>query len=240
MKKAILLAAGFGTRLGTLVAYTPKCLIDINGQPLLDIWLGNLIKSGVQEILINTHYLSEVVAAHIERSKYKHSVSLRYESKLCGTAGTIFANIDFLDDEPILVAHADNLSIFSVAEFESAHQSRPKCCNMTMMTFLSPNPMDCGVVGLNADGVVIEFTEKPAEPRSNLANGAVYILEASFIRSLYVKGNFPKDFSTELIPSNLGKIFTFLNDRYHRDIGNPESLRLGRIEYALVKSKGVL
>ena len=68
--KALLLAAGFGTRLKPLTNFIPKCLVRIKNKPLLDIWVENLINIGINSIRINTHYLSNIVSAHIEKSKF--------------------------------------------------------------------------------------------------------------------------------------------------------------------------
>ena len=59
--KALLLSAGFGTRLRPLTYETPKCLVEINGEKLLINWLNKLEKIGCDEVLINTHYLSKKV-----------------------------------------------------------------------------------------------------------------------------------------------------------------------------------
>ena len=62
--KVILLAAGFGTRLRPITNEIPKCLVPIKGKPLLQIWLENLTKAGLNSFLINTHYL------HLEVQKF--------------------------------------------------------------------------------------------------------------------------------------------------------------------------
>ena len=59
--KALLLAAGLGTRLYPITKNIPKCLVKIGGRPLLDIWIENLIECGIDSFLVNTHYLSEIV-----------------------------------------------------------------------------------------------------------------------------------------------------------------------------------
>ena len=57
--KTLLLAAGMGTRLRPLTNNIPKCLVKIGEKPILEIWLENLSKAGCEEVIINTHYLSE-------------------------------------------------------------------------------------------------------------------------------------------------------------------------------------
>jgi len=229
--RVILLAAGFGTRLRPLTNSLPKCLVPINGVPLLQIWLDKLFNFGIHEVLINTHYLSEKVEDFIDNSKYRGKVVLSHENLLLGTAGTLFNNIAFIKNDPVMVIHADNLSKFNVSDFISAHENRPACCNMTMMIFKTDDPKSCGIVELDQLGVVVNFHEKILRPPSNLANAAVYILESALVREC--QSIVPKitDISTEIIPGNLGKIFTYLNSQYHRDIGNLESLRMANIEY---------
>ena len=94
--KALLLAAGEGTRLRPITNRIPKCLVPINDKPLLEYWLDNLSKVGVSEFLINTYYLSEQVEEFVIYSKYKDKITLVYEKELLNTAGTILKNKEFL------------------------------------------------------------------------------------------------------------------------------------------------
>jgi mannose-1-phosphate guanylyltransferase len=89
--KAFLLAAGLGTRLRPITDYVPKCMVEIDGQPLLDIWLGALAKAGVQEVLVNTHHLAAQVEAHVARRSTPPVVRLSHEPVLLGSAGTLLA-----------------------------------------------------------------------------------------------------------------------------------------------------
>ena len=63
--KAFLLAAGIGSRLRPITDTIPKCMVPIAGRPLLDIWLDAFDLAGVDEVLVNLHYLPDVVAAHL-------------------------------------------------------------------------------------------------------------------------------------------------------------------------------
>lgn len=229
--RAILLAAGFGTRLRPLTITTPKCLVSVNGKPLLKIWLENLFSAGIEAVLINTHYLSDLVEDFVSQSEYSSRIRLLYEPVLLGTAGTLFASNEFIGNESVFVVHADNLSKFDINDFMRAHQSRPSDCNMTMMLFETDDPKSCGIVELDEFGVVTNFHEKSLSPPSNLANAAIYIIEPELIRQYQSLNPRPFDISTEIIPSNLGKIFTYLNTQYHRDIGTLESLKQANIEY---------
>ena len=222
--KAILLAAGHGTRLRPLTNTIPKCLVPINGQPLLDIWLQNLVNSGVNEILINTHYLAERVYDYISKSKFKEFVLLKEEKELLGTAGTLLKNISFLDNEGGLLIHADNLCLSNLNNFYNSHYNRPSECIMTMMTFITENPSNCGVVGIDERGIVKEFYEKIENPPTNIANGAIYFLSKEFLNRLKKMKNL-NDFSLDIIPKFIGKIYTSKSDGVLIDIGTSEAYK---------------
>lgn len=217
--RALLLAAGLGTRLQPLTHYLPKCLIPIHGRPLLDYWLESLLEHGVGEILVNTHYFAPLVVEYLEKSRWSDRITIVYEEKLLGTGGTILKNRAFFGDDAFLVAHADNITVFNAADFAAVHAARPTGADMTMMLFETPDPRSCGIVELDERGVVQAFHEKVASPPSNLANAAVYILEPAVIDLMARFGKDVIDFSTEAIPPLMGHIFTWKNSAYHRDIG---------------------
>lgn len=229
--KALLLAGGIGTRLKPLTDFLPKCLAPIHGRPLIDYWLELLLNQGVSEVLVNTHYLAPLVAEFLQRCSWSDRISIVCEERLLGTAGTILANKAFFRDEPFLVAHADNLTIFDVRRFALRHASRPLSTELTMMLFTADNPPSCGIVELDQLGVVRQFHEKVEFPPGDLANAAVYILEPTVLTFLAEIGRTEIDFSTEVIPSFLGRIFTFRNDDYHRDIGSMGSWLLAQRDF---------
>jgi len=228
--KALLLAAGLGTRLRPITDTIPKCLVPINGKPLLEYWLENLTGVGVNEFIINTSYLSEQVDDFIKNSIYKDMVKLIYEDKLLNTGGTLLANKNSFDSEPFMLIHADNLTICDFKAFMEAHINRPKYCDITMMLFRSDTPQSCGIVELDDSGVVDKFHEKVKNPPSNLANGAVYICESTIFNFLEELKKDDIDFSNDVIPKYMGRINTFINDKYHRDIGSVESYALAQVE----------
>lgn len=227
--KALLLCAGFGTRLKPLTLSVPKCLVPINGKPLLEYWLENLSDAGIEEFLINTHYLHEQVEEYVKNSKYRDKITLIYEEKLLNTGGTLLANREFFDDEAFMLVHADNLSFCDFKEFIESHEKRNSVCEITMMLFKSDNPSSCGIVELK-DNIVTQFHEKVDNPPSDLANGAVYICEVSLFEFLESLNKKDIDFSNDVLPKFMGRINTYLNNVYHRDIGTPQSYALSQIE----------
>lgn len=229
--RALLLAAGLGTRLRPLTERVPKCLVTVRGKPLLAYWLDLLLPSGIERVLVNTHYLPEAVRRFAADSPWRNRIMLVHEERLLGTGGTVLRNRDFFQDRAFMVAHADNLTRFDVQAFMHRHEHRPGGTLITMMTFLTDSPQSCGIVEENARGVVIAFHEKVSNPPGNRANAAVYIFEPEVIGFLAGLGNEVIDLSTQVIPAFLGRICTFHNSDYHRDIGSTESLRSAEAEF---------
>ncbi|MBV5302726.1 MAG: nucleotidyltransferase family protein [Chlorobium sp.] len=221
--RAMLLAAGCGTRLRPLTKTTPKCLVPIQGTPLLEIWLNRLTKASIGPFLINTHYLPEQVVNFIEGSPYRNQVTLVHEQTLMGTAGTLINNLEYFEGEDGLLIHADNYCLADFLLFVQAHQKRPPECVMTMMTFRTDTPSTCGIVELDERGVVIGFHEKVNNPPGNIANGAIYILSKEFISKVKTDYSCAKDFSCDILPKNIGKINTYLTNAKFLDIGSVTS-----------------
>ena len=198
--KAILLSAGFGTRLRPLTENIPKCLIKVKGKPLLDIWLSKLEKLGFDEVLINTHYLSEKVEKFISlRKESKMKIILTYENEILGTAGTLKENISFFDDSVGLLIHADNYTEDDLSSFLKSHKSKPEGCLISMLTFDTDKPSTCGIVKVNKENIVEAFYEKKEENYGNLANGAVYAFEKEFLDFVKQLSSNENDFSTQTV-----------------------------------------
>jgi mannose-1-phosphate guanylyltransferase len=100
-----------------------------------------------------------------------------------------------------------------------------------MMTFDTDAPQSCGIVELDSYGVVQAFHEKVANPPGVRANAAVYIFEPSVIDYIYSLNREVCDISIDVLPNFLGKIQTFHNMDYHRDIGTLESLALAERDF---------
>ncbi len=229
--KALLLAAGTGSRLRPLTYSIPKCLVEIAGKPLLGHWLDLLVQGGVTKFLVNLHYLPEQVESYLASHPSAHLIKTTFEAQLLGTGGTLLHHQQFFENDTTLLVHADNASLFEFSSFVTAHDHRPPHCPITMMTFASDCPQSCGIVEVDKQGIVQKFFEKVRHPPGNLANGAVYMIEPEIFPLLKSFARPDIDFSCEVLPRLLGKIFTFFNDVYHRDIGTPESLHCARREF---------
>ena len=117
--KAFLLAAGKGTRLRPFTNKHPKCLVQVNSKPLLEIWFEALVQSGITQVMINKHHHSDQVEDYIKQNKFSGlEIFQFYEHELLGSAGTVAANSDFIGrDEDFLVIYADNLTDLDLKDF---------------------------------------------------------------------------------------------------------------------------
>ena len=96
--RALLLAAGIGSRLRPLTNHLPKCLMPLGDKPLLEYWLETLWKNGIHEVLVNMHYLPTLVQDFLDRPRFRSWVHSVTETELLGTAGTLRANLEFFRD----------------------------------------------------------------------------------------------------------------------------------------------
>jgi mannose-1-phosphate guanylyltransferase len=220
--KALLLAAGLGTRLRPITDAIPKCLVPIGNEPLLSVWLARLTSAGVSEILVNTHYLSDLVADYIENCPYRGSTRVTHEPRLLGTAGTLIANLEFFGNEDGLLIHGDNWCMADISEFIEAHKKRPPQSLMTMMCFRAEDPLSCGIVEIDRQGIIRGFYEKVPKPPGNLANGAIYALTPEFFVLMRQGFADATDFSNEVLPRLLGRMYAWETDAPFIDIGTPE------------------
>lgn len=231
--KALLLAAGMGSRLRPITDTVPKCMVPIMGRPLLDYWLDLLGPAAdCDEIVINTHYLPEPVRQHVAQSPFRGKITLVHEDALLGTGGTLLANFPRLLGNDALVAHADNLTLFRLGDFLSAFEQRPANCIATMMSFRTDAPESCGILELDDRGVVQGFHEKVIDPPGTLANAAVFMFSGEALDTIHSNSlNCISDISLDIVPRLLGRMNTWPNTCYHRDIGSPTALAAAELEF---------
>ena len=225
--KAFLLAAGVGSRLRPLTDHLPKCLVPIAGRPLLAWWLDLLRQHGVDEVLINTHHLPEQVQGFVRQSPLVPRVRLAHEPVLLGSAGTLRANAGFVRGErDFFVLYADNLTDYNLTDFATFHRQRGG--SLSMALFRTNHPQQCGIAELDAGDRIVAFTEKPALPRSNLANAGLYVFSPEVLPLI---PNLPVvDIGFHLLPQLIGRMYGWHPDAFLMDIGTPENLqRAGKL-----------
>lgn len=217
--KAYLLAAGLGSRLKPITDRIPKCLVPINEHPMLDWWAKLFLESGVDEVLINTHYMADQVQEYIKNYNAKNT-GLKfietYEEELIGSGGTVYTNRDFVKgEEDFLICYADNLTDINLPEFIKFHKASK--APLTMALFHTNVPKQCGIAGLDNEGRIVEFIEKPENPDSNLANAGIYAATQE-VFEVFPDAGF-SDIGKDVLPKLIGKMFGWEIPQYLIDVG---------------------
>ena len=226
--KAMLLAAGKGTRLGKLSNETPKCLQLVGGRPILDRLVEQLFSAGVSELLLNTHHLAEQVVRHASVSLWASRATIVHERHLLGTLGTLKANADFFGAQGGWILHADNFIEGGLEGLSQSFSARPEDIWGTMLTYRTDKPSKCGVIAQDNFGRVTGFFEKVREPPTSIASAATFVFDA---RALDLAMSLPRgctDLSRDLIPNLTGRLLAVPAEGRVIDIGTPTDLEAAR------------
>jgi mannose-1-phosphate guanylyltransferase len=217
--KAFLLAAGHGTRLKPLTDTVPKCLLPIRGEPLLGLWLDLCCLHGITEVLINAHAHSAAVVEYVRENSRGLKIRISDETTLLGSAGTLFANRDWVRDEPeFWILYADVLTNASLSSMLGYHRRMRQLATMGVCEV--SNPKQCGIVSLDEAGVVQDFVEKPERPASNLAFSGLLVATPDILELLPPTS--PADLGFHVLPQLVGRMAAFPIGGYLLDIGTPE------------------
>jgi len=233
--KALLLAAGYGTRLRPITDRVPKCLVPIAGTPLLEFWLQGLERVGVDEVVINTHHLDGQVRRFLtDRSGTR--VRVMHEPVLLGTARTLLAAEELLVSDDFFVIYADNLTTFDLRRLRSFHGTHSEPASLTM--FHAHDPSQCGVVDVDVSGLLTGLEEKPKRPKSNLCNAGIYLMRPAVFE--YCRNLTGKDLATALVPRITGHAYCLTINEFFLDIGTPGNLRKAQRVFPKLKKTPTL
>ena len=150
--KALILAAGLGTRLRPYTEKIPKCLFPVAGRPNLDNIITRLIDAGCDDIMINTHHLSSVVESYLSGRQYTVPVQTVHEPELLGTGGTIKNLATFWNDAPFFVINGDVICDVNLAEIYAFHRHHSHPVTICLVD----NP-EFNIVNVNPDGFITGF-----------------------------------------------------------------------------------
>jgi len=224
--KALILAAGEGTRLRPLTLTCPKPMLPVGGAPLLRHLLRWLRGQGIGEAAINLHYLPHVITDYVgDGSRFGLRVSYSWEDPILGSAGAAKKLEDYLSPQ-FLVVYGDMLLDVDLEPLVELH--RRSAAALTMGLMETDDPSSKGIAELDANGRVSRFVEKPrpGEIDGNLASAGVYVAERSILRDV-PPGSY-HDFGQDLVPHLLQQeipVYARLLEGYLLDIGTPESYR---------------
>lgn len=218
--KAFLLAGGLGTRLRPLTDSIPKCLLPIQGTPILQIWFSLCRAYGIDEVLINVHSHGDVVRKFIQEYKDGLEVRLFEETELLGSAGTILANRAWISKENCFwVLYADVLTTTNLDEMLAFHNRRGQIA--TIGVYDVENPSRCGIVQLDERGVVRDFVEKPQSPVGNLAFSGLLLATPPLLD--VIPHTRPADFGFHVLPKIVDRMAAYRIHDFLIDIGTLET-----------------
>jgi mannose-1-phosphate guanylyltransferase len=218
--KAFLLAAGHGTRLRPITDTIPKCLVPIQGVPLLALWLECCNRLGIDEVLINLHAHAAPVREFLRRRGDATPVRIVEEPELLGSAGTLRANRDWIgSDDLFWVFYADVLSCADLEGMLRMHRERRPAA--TLGVYQVSDPRRCGIVTADQDGVIEQFVEKPANPAGNWAFSGLMIGTPEMLK--VISDDIPADIGFHVLPRLTGRMVAFPICDYLIDIGTMEN-----------------
>ena len=214
--KAFLLAGGNGTRLRPLTDQVPKCLLPIQGIPLLEIWLRNCRAAGITDVLVNTHAHAEAIRKFEAEQRTGVRMRIVKEPDLLGSAGTLAQNREFVaGEDSFFVLYADVLTNVDLRRILVFH--RQKRLPATLGIYQVPDPRRCGIVTTDNNAVVSTFMEKPMHPASNWAFAGVMVAGPALFD--FLPDRRPADLGFDVLPKVVGKMAAYPIAEYLLDIG---------------------
>ncbi len=220
--RAMVMAAGKGTRLRPVTDLLPKPMAPVANRPVIHHILRLLKRHGYSEVVLNLHHLPEAITGYLgDGSSVGLDIRYSYEPELLGTAGGVKKNEDFLGTGTFLIMSGDALTDIDLTGLVAAHRRTGSIATIAVKEVADPSLY--GVVVVDNDGRVVGFQEKPSreEARSLLCNCGIYVFEPE-IFSLMPAGQFD-DFGSRLFPDMLEAdipfhVHTF--EGYWSDVGN--------------------
>jgi NDP-sugar pyrophosphorylase family protein len=197
--RAVVLSAGYGTRLGELTEGLPKPLLPVAGRPILEHIIRNLVWHGFDEIAINLHFRPELIREHFgDGSALGARLTYSYEPELLGTAGALASLRPFLADGPFIAHYGDVLTDHDFTAMLRFHRERQALLTLLVHKRSGSN----SVVVLDNEQHVVEFIERPpadhpARQRPAWVNSGICICDPSLLDFISEP---PSDLARDVLP----------------------------------------
>jgi mannose-1-phosphate guanylyltransferase len=241
--RAMILAAGLGTRLRPITYGMPKPMVPVLNRPVMEHAARLLARHGFGEAIANLHWFPELIEGHFgDGSAVGVELTYSLEEQLLGTSGGV-RNVGGYLGESFLVVAGDALTDIDFTAMREFHESHDGL--VTMATKRVAETDQFGVVIADGDGRIQGFQEKPdpAEALSDLANTCIYMFRAEVFDYFPAPGTSedagpdspPRfaDWAKDVFPALLEADVPFYSheiDAYWNDIGNLEELRRGNLD----------
>ena len=230
--KAMLLAAGLGTRLRPLTYELPKPMVPILGRPVMEHILRLLARHGFDDVIANLHYFPDLIRGRFgDGSDYGVRLVYSFEPELMGTAGGVRNARERFGDETFLVISGDALTDIDLTALWKTHKEKGGIATLALKPV--DDPREFGVVIVAEDGRIQGFQEKPdpAEALSNLGNCGIYVFEPE-IFDYFPEPDFV-DWAMDVFPKLLEQDVSFYGheiSEYWNDVGSLEEYRQGNFD----------
>lgn len=245
---AMILAGGQGTRLGALTKNVAKPAVAFGGKyKIIDFPLSNCVHSGIDTVGVLTQYQPLILNTYIgngnpwdlDRNNGGVYVLPPYQSQEAGewykgTANAIYQNLGFLEQfepENVLILSGDHIYKMHYGEMLKKHKESGAAITIAVMPVPWEEASRFGIMNVNDEGDIIEFEEKPKNPKSNLASMGIYIFDYEKLKKYLTEDeNDPdssNDFGKNIIPAMLAngeKLSAWKFEGYWKDVGTVSSL----------------
>ena len=237
--KAMLLAAGKGTRLGTLSKKAPKVLLPVCGRPILEHNMLYLKRHGIRQVVINCHEQADILYRALRRKKFfGMEILFSYEPELLGTAGGVKQAASFLQGEDFFVLYGDNLLDFNLKDFARKHRAGKAL--MTLGVYQPAKTVSSGIaaglIECRSNGSVLRFCERRSNrgvTTGQWVNAGAMMCSPEVLKE--IPAGRPFDFARDLYPRLIKKgrrLNTYAGAHYVLASDTPETwrrtCRLGR------------
>ncbi len=225
--KAMVLAAGVGSRLEPLTTQVPKPIVPVANIPVMEHILKLLSKHGITDICANLHYMPEKLTEYFgDGSKFGVNLTFRTEEKLSGDAGGVRACREFLQDDTFIVIMGDLVTDTDLSKVIKEHKSKKALASIGIKEM--DDVSQFGVVVTDENGFITGFQEKPSneEALSKFISTGIYVLEPEIFDYIPATGEY--GFGRQLFPALVAKKLPVLGvkiEGYWSDVGCVEKLR---------------
>ncbi len=230
--KAMIMAAGLGTRLYPLTRTTPKPMVPVAGRPVMQHMLDLLVRHGVAEVAANLHYYPEQITDCFgDGSASGVKLHFNYEEELLGTAGGVGAFRELFSEGTFLVMSGDGLTGADLTAFVAAHRRSGGIASLAVKRVADTSQY--GVVVADGDGRITGFQEKPApeDALSDVANTGIYAFEPAIFE--YIPAGEFVDWAKDVFPALLtdgAPFHRWVLDAYWNDVGDLVQYRNGNVD----------
>jgi mannose-1-phosphate guanylyltransferase/mannose-1-phosphate guanylyltransferase/phosphomannomutase len=241
--KAMVLAAGLGTRLRPITYAMPKPMVPVVNRPVMEHIVRLLARNGFSEAIANLHWFPETIEGHFgDGSEFGIELTYSREEKLLGTSGGVRNAAGFLGDSFVVIS-GDALTDIDLGAMRDFHESHDGIA--TLATKRVRDTSQFGVAITGADGRIQGFQEKPepAEALSDLANCGIYMFRSEIFDFFPEPGTSKAagpddpagfaDWAMDVFPALLEGDVAFYSheiEAYWNDIGNLDELRQGNLD----------